>query len=182
MKLIKLSFLILALAGLQACKTAEIYSDYDPNVKFDSYSHFMVLEHMKSLPAKENTKQWIYKALSDQMTLRGYSENKNPDLLVKVLIKAKTKESTSLQRNNDFYWNSNYYPYGWGLNTGIERVSYDTHTEGTIIIDVIDRKKKELIWQASASGAAKDDTKLTEEAINKIIKKIFITYPLAPKQ
>ncbi len=182
MKFINLLVLSVLTLAISACKSTQVYSDYDPSASFDKYSNFMVLEHMKSLPVKENTKQWLHSAIHEQMTMRGYSENKNPDLLVKIMIKAETKETTSLQRNDDFYWGSNYYPYGWGINTGIERVNYNTHTEGTIIIDVIDREKKELIWQASASGAAKDNKKLDEESINKIIKKIFSTYPLAPKK
>jgi hypothetical protein len=182
MRLINLSIFIILTLVLSACKSTQVYSDYDPSAKFDAYSNFMVLEHMKSLPLKDNTKQWIHSAIQKQMNIRGYSENKNPDLLVKIMIKSETKETTSLQRNDDFYWGSTYYPYGWGLNTGIERISYNTHTEGTIIIDVIDREKKELIWQASASGAAKKNKTLDEDAVNKIIQKIFSTYPLTPKQ
>jgi len=182
MRLIQLAILLLTITLLSACKSAQVYSDHDPSAKFDSYSNFMVLEHMRSMPIKENTKLWLHDAIKVQMQKRGYSENKSPDLLVKIMIKSKTKETTSLQRNEKFYWGSTYYPYGWGLNTGIDRVEYNTHTEGTIIIDVIDREKKELIWQASASGAAKNDKKLTEEAVKKLIEKIFVTYPLAPKQ
>ncbi len=174
--------LALTIASLTACKTSEVYSDYDPAAKFDSYSSFMVLEHMKSFPIKETAKNWMHEAIQTEMSQRGYTENNDPDLLVKVMIKSETKETTSLQRNNDFYWGSSYYQYGWGINTGVDRVSYNTHTEGTIIIDVIDRKKKELIWQASASGAAQQDKTLNEESVKKIIRKIFATYPLAPTQ
>ena len=177
--LICLSIIILALSS---CKTTSINFDYDPNAKFDSYSNFMVLQHMKSFPIKDKGKAWLHSAIQEQMTNRGYTENKSPDLLVKVMIKTKTKETTSLQRNDNFYWGSTYYPYGWGINTGINRVNYNTHTEGTIIIDVIDREKKELIWQGSASGAVKNGTKLNEQSVNRIIRKIFATYPLASKK
>ncbi|MCU4157642.1 DUF4136 domain-containing protein [Carboxylicivirga sp. A043] len=180
MKLKNLLFITLIIGSLSACKTTEVYSDFDPNAKFDSYTNFMVLEHMKSMPIKDNAKQWLHSAIKQQMTQRGYNETKSPDLLVKVMIKTQTKETTSLQRNDNFYWGSTYYPYGWGINTGVSKVNYDTHTEGTIIIDIIDRKKKELIWQGRASGAAKNGKKLTEESVNKIINKLFSTYPLAP--
>lgn len=177
--LIILSIIIIALQG---CKTSTIYSDYDPNAKFDSYSNYMVLEHMKSFPVKEQGKKWLHSAISGQMNNRGYSESKSPDLLVKIMIKANTKETTSFEHHDNFYWGDNYYSYGWGINTGINRVNYHTHTEGTIIIDVIDREKKELIWQGSASGAIKNKKALTEQSVNRIIKKIFATYPLAPEK
>ncbi len=182
MKLKNLILLSIAVLSLQACKTVEVYSDFDPNAKFDSYSNFMVLKSLKSVPLKENSKQWLHAAINEQMSSRGYTETKDPDLLVKVKVKTSTKETTSLQRNNDFYWGSTYYPYGWGINTGIDRVNYETHTEGTIIIDVIDRESKELIWQGRASGAAKSSKGLNEASVHKIISKIFSTYPLQPKK
>ncbi|WP_289055564.1 DUF4136 domain-containing protein [Carboxylicivirga marina] len=181
MKIKNLLFILLIAGALQSCKTSTVYSDFDPNAKFDSYSNFMVLEYMKSMPIKKSSKQWLHSAINKQMTARGYNENKSPDLLVKVMIKTKTKETTSLQRNDNFYWSSDYYQYGWGINTGINRVNYNTHTEGTIIIDIIDREKKELIWQGRATGAAKNGKKLTEKSIDKLIGKLFATYPLAPQ-
>jgi len=174
-----IAFIIL-LSFLQGCKTSDVYSDFDPNAKFDSYSNFMVLEYMKSTPIKEKGKKWIHSAINKELTRRGYTENKNPDLLVKVMIKSKVTETTSLTRNDNFYWGSDYYQYGWGINTGINRVKYETQTEGTIIIDVIDRKKKELIWQGRATAAVKDDKNMSEKSVNAIIAKLFNTYPLAP--
>jgi len=176
-----ITILIISVATL-SCKTADVYFDYDPNAKFDSYSNFMVMSHMKSYPIQEQGKAWLHSAIKDQMGKRGYSESKSPDLLVKIMIKANKKETTSYDRHDNFYWADNYYSYGWGVNTGVNRVNYNSHTEGTIIIDVIDREKKELIWQGSASGAVKDKTKLTEQSVNRIIKKLFATYPLAPKK
>lgn len=177
-----LSFLIILIISLSACKSTDIYSDFDPSAKFDSYGNFMVLQHMKSVPLKESTLKSLHSSINKQMTRRGYSENKSPDLLVKVMIKAETKETTSLQRNNNFYWGSTYYPYGWGVNTGVSKVNYDTHTEGTVIIDIIDREKKQLIWQGRASGAIKNKKKNKAETIDKLIKNMFSTYPLAPKK
>jgi len=180
MKFRNLIFFIALIFSFQACKTTEVYSDFDPNAKFDSYSNFMVLEYLKSTPIKENTKKWLHSSISTELTNRGYNENKSPDLLIKVMVKSKTKETTALTRNDNFYWGSDYYQYGWGINTGVNRVKYDTQTEGTIIIDIIDREKKELIWQGRASGAAKGSKKLSEKSVNKIIAKVFSTYPLAP--
>ncbi len=182
MKLKKIIFFAILAFLLHACKTTEVYSDFDPNAKFDSYNNYMVLEYLKSTPIKENSKLWIHNAIHSEMGKRGYNENKSPDLLIKVMIKAKTTETTSLTRNDNFYWGSDYYQYGWGVNTGVNQVKYDTHTEGTIIIDIIDRKKKELIWQGRASGAAKGDNELTEKSVAKIIAKIFNTYPLLPEK
>lgn len=183
MKLRNLTFLsIIIIALFQSCKTTEVYSDFDPNAKFDSYTNFMVLEHLKSMPLKDAPKKWLHQAINSEMSSRGYTETKSPDLLVKVMIKSKTTETTSLQRNNDFYWGSTYYNYGWGIGTGVNKISYDTQTEGTVIIDIIDREKKELIWQGRASGAAKNENSLTEENVQKLIRKIFATYPLAPQK
>lgn len=165
---------------LQGCRTTEVYSDFDPNAKFDSYTNFMVLEYLKSTPVQDKGKKWIHSAIHTELTKRGYHENKSPELLVKVMIKAKTKEIVSSVGNDNFYWGNGYHQYGWGINTGVNQIRYDTRTEGTIVIDIIDRKKKELIWQGRASGAAKDDKKMTEKSVNKIIAEIFSTYPLAP--
>ena len=165
---------------LQACKTTEIYSDYDRNAPFLQYGEYMVMEYMKSLPVERTTKKHIYASVKSEMNKRGYSESKDPDLLVKIMITSKDTEATGFMRHNDFYRGSTYYPYGWGVNTGIDKISYQTYTEGSIIIGIIDRDKKQMIWQGGAKHLFTDNRKNRKSLIRRIITKVFENYPVKP--
>lgn len=73
-----------------------------------------------------------------------------------------------------------FYPYGlgWGFPMfwdNADRVK--TVTEGTLIIDITDRKTSELVWRGSVEGNV-DDVKNLQKQIQKGIKAILKKYPV----
>ena len=52
------------------------------------------------------------------------------------------------------------------------------HEEGTLFIDFVDNKKKELVWQGIGKGALViDDAAKKEKRIKEFIAKILEKYP-----
>ena len=54
-------------------------------------------------------------------------------------------------------------------------------TEGTLYIEIIDAKKKELIWQGKGSRYIPKDIDAKERAINELVNKILEKYPPTKK-
>ena len=51
------------------------------------------------------------------------------------------------------------------------------HTEGSLYIDIIDAKKKELIWQGEGEGVLTKDRDKKEALIKEFVSKILEQYP-----
>ena len=90
-------------------------------------------------------------------------------------IFTKSREKVNVYNNN-----YNAYGYGWGWSpyywgTGYNSVS--TNTEGVLYIDLIDAKKKELIWQGQGTGYLSQRMDKKEERIKEFVSKIIATYP-----
>jgi hypothetical protein len=60
----------------------------------------------------------------------------------------------------------------WGGNTSVNR-----YVEGTLFIDLIDAKKKELIWQGEGIGVLTKDTNKKDALIKEFVTKILAQYP-----
>ncbi len=60
----------------------------------------------------------------------------------------------------------------WGGNTSVTR-----YVEGTLFIDLIDAKKKELIWQGEGIGVLTKDTNKKDALIKEFVTKILAQYP-----
>ncbi len=69
-------------------------------------------------------------------------------------------------------WGFGWNPYFWGGNTSINR-----YTEGTLTIDLIDDKKKELVWQGIGKGVLTKCTEKKDENIKGFVSKILEQYP-----
>jgi hypothetical protein len=47
---------------------------------------------------------------------------------------------------------------------------------GTLVIDVIDRKNREVVWHGVASGRIYEDMEDVEKEINKVVRQLFERY------
>ena len=74
--------------------------------------------------------------------------------------------------------------YGWGYGWN-PYMMYGGHTtvssstEGILYIDLIDAKKKELIWQGEGTGTLSKNMDRKDEIVNNIVTQILAQYPPA---
>ena len=61
----------------------------------------------------------------------------------------------------------------WG--GGMNNVS--TFAEGTLLVDIIDASKKELIWQGEGIGHLTTDTDRKDDNIKEFVTRILSQYP-----
>jgi len=160
-----LSFLIF---GIAACATTtRIASDYERGVDFSKYQTYQLLKHKPDFSYGMNpiNQQRIERAIQREMMALGYKVRPNPDLIVACFVKEK------LIRQEDHYYQGYYR--GWGFPIWVDINHYK---EGTLIIDLIDRENKQVVWHGAATERVSDDMRNVEENINKTVQALFEQY------
>lgn len=107
--------------------------------------------------------------LMPEMAAKGFMKSENPDMLISIFTKE--KERVDVYNNAGFGWGP-YWGWGWG---GYSNVT--SHTEGSLYIDIIDAKKKELVWQGKGTGSLPETMDRKEERIREFVKQILSQYP-----
>ena len=115
------------------------------------------------------------RAIESEMVAKGFAKSKNPDVLVSIYTKS--RERINVRNNNPaFAWG-----WGWGYNPcvfGYNDVNINQYIEGTLFIDVIDKRSNELVWQGIGSGAMRMKNPQKKEArIKEFVKQILSKYP-----
>lgn len=166
---------LLLMAG--ACSTPSILYDYHTKVRFERYQTFSWLESDSSLLLLESVDRLIRDSVSQVLESKGltYTDGSG-DLL--VLYHPGRDDRIYPSRYGYTYW-----PARWGYGgyyQGIEHYEYDEHT---LIIDLIDRRTKQLVWRGSAPRVLRTTTtgKLAADA-GAALRKMLANFPPPMKQ
>ena len=176
------SVLLLLVLGLSACTTFNVKTDHDPTADFTKFKKFTFVGladaekggiHDNSLMHKR-----IESAVALELTGKGLQQvdlNQQPDLLVYYWFSAKEKQQiqSTGPPPGTYGWRGGY---GWGAGYGGGVTTYE-YTEGTLILDLVEPNKKELMWRATIVGTLQDTPKDNIELGNKAIAKAFENYP-----
>jgi len=170
----KFAFLSIFVLLLAYCSSVRVNSDYDKQVDFTAYITYAF--HKTGIDKAEISdldKKRILRSIDETMTAKGFTKSETPDLLIAFFTKE--REEVNVNQFNagwGYGWGWGWNPYLWGGNTSVSR-----HTEGTLYIDIIDAKKKELIWQGEGEGVLTKDTNKKDEVIKEFVTKILAQYP-----
>lgn len=173
MKAIKLMPVIL-LFILGACSTVRVNADYDKNVDFTQYKTYAFHKNgIDKVQISEFDKKRILRAIDAELSKMGMTKSENPDLLINIMTKEREKlEVNQFNAGFGYGWGFGWNPYMWG---GRNFVS--SSTEGTLFIDLIDAKKKELIWEGEGVGNLTQNRDKKEAVINDFVAKIMAQFP-----
>ena len=175
---------ILALgAGMTGCASDNIRSDYDPTADFSQYSTFNFFTDAG--PEDTNYQSFFSKymiaAITREMEMRGYTLSNDPDLLVNfnAILREKTDvRTTPAPMHGGYYgYRGGFYDpwmgYGYAQETHVSQ-----YTEGTFNIDLVDARKKKLVWEAVGTGRLSQKVlEEHEERDNIGVAKYFAKYP-----
>ena len=171
-KLIPIFLLLL----LTSCSTVSVYSDYDKNVDFAPYKTYAFFKPgIDKVEISDLDKKRILHAIETEMQAKGFTKSETPDLLVNIFTKSREQVNV-----NQFSagWG---YGWGWGWNPwmmyGGGQPMVSTSTEGTLFIDLIDAKKKEMIWQGEGQGVLTQNSGDKDARIKEFVTKILEQYP-----
>lgn len=169
-KILPLLFLFI----LSACSSIRVNSDYDSRADFTQYKTYAF--HKSGIDKVQISgldKKRILRAIDNELSLKGMSKSENPDLLVNIFTKE--REQIDVNQFNmgwGYGWGWGWNPYLWGGNTYVS-----SSTQGTLYIDLIDAKKKELIWEGEGIGVLTENRRDKEKQINEFVAKILAQYP-----
>jgi hypothetical protein len=172
-----------ALAGCATTRTPDIRVNSAPDANFTSYSTFGFPDQTGTDRGGYSTLVTSYfkAAVRDQMEQRGYHYvDENPDLLVNFY--AKVHERTEVRPDPSFSAAYGYYGYRYGLYSAWpfydDSVRTVTYPVGTANIDVVDARKKQMIWEGVAQGVVSDeDMDHPKESISRVVTQLFARYP-----
>jgi hypothetical protein len=197
------SLLICAsMLALVACfsPTANLYqSEKTPGADFKNYKTYAWLPtkdtSFTTLANKKSVESALAQAVSQQLNSRGMQfDSLTPDCLFTyslVLQKtyqvgdapppvyAPTSNAGALpgQYNMYYYVPASTAYYNPDLYQGSMKVT--TFRDGTLIIDMIDRKTNKIVWRTSAQGKVDErDRKGVRPTVNEIVPAMFKKFPI----
>jgi len=188
MTLTRIKHVLFALAicsSIAACSSGpKVRADGDPSADMASYKTFAFFDHRAT--DKTNYSTMITSRLKDatrrELTKRGCTEDANaPQLLVNFSTNVETRTEVHSSPSTGFYgYRSGVYG-SWG---SYPQDVYTTHyQQGTLVIDVVDAQKKQLVWQGLAEAhLTKKDIENPSATIDSVIAKIFEKYPVPAPQ
>jgi hypothetical protein len=170
----KKSICFLALVSLLMvlnCASVRVNVNYDETINFMQYrSFFLVKSQQSQVTARRQARPLVFsKAIQDEikenLQIKGFAEaavKGNADLLVIFYTQIHNRRNIVQPTYRVGRWGR-----VWGTRPG--RVVH--YKEGTLVIDIVDRKRQELVWQGIGNGALDrvDPSRNLAEAAGKIL-------------
>ena len=161
-----------------------VRSDYDPRADFASYRTFAFMEPLGTDRAGYTTllTERLKRAAALQMESRGYAlDEKNPDLLINFQTNVQSR--TEYVGPPPIMWGGGFgYGYGAGFYGGWPGFAFGPdviqYNEGTMKVDLIDTKRKQMVWEGIGTtllGNAQQTA--TEAMVQNMMSSIFARYP-----
>jgi hypothetical protein len=171
--------------GLASCATSAnvgVSSDFDHAVNFRAYKTWAwypkQANDTEGGPAKgyeSFTDQRIRDAVSKDLTAKGLTETTSaPDVYVAYTVRVENKQQVSGGYPYGGYGYP-YYGYGYGGFPYGGGGSYN-YKAGTVIIDIVDARRKELAWRGTGQAQLNQNS-ISEEETYRIVNSVLGNYP-----
>jgi len=180
----------LVLLTTASCTGISVMSDYDRDYDFTrsrTYAWVSGADADSADVLAENplVTRRVRSAVDRELAARGFRDagRSTPDLLLVAHVYVTLKTAVRYMTHDPFYYGYTYrgrfFRYRPLLAPFYEMPVTESWREGRLIVDMIDERRKELVWRGSASGALKDYR--TGEAMQKdidiAVSKIFSDFP-----
>ena len=145
--------------------------EFDESAVFERYKTFHVVEGQINAKAaalnSDLTRRKIENEIRKRLTEKGLMEvESRPDLNVRFTLGQARRSEVEA------------YPAGWrGLGTRRVRVAY---TQGTLVINLRDTSRKELVWRSIATEEKNDPIEISKH-LDDMVRKSIDKYPLTKK-
>jgi Domain of unknown function (DUF4136) len=178
--------LVLGLLAVGGCTGPKVITDFDPSAEFSAFRTFAFtgLTDRDQGGVLDNSllRKRIEEIVGRELTAKGLRQvgvEERSDLLVHFWVGVKDKqrvESTGMAAGpyGGRYARGPGY-YGAGVTT------YE-YEEGTLIVDLAESSKKELVWRATVVAILQGSQEKNSELVNKGVAKAFESYPPAKKK
>lgn len=142
----------------------QVNADWDKKVNFAGFKTYGWTQGTMPSGANPLMVQRVISAVESELSAIGLLKvDKDSDLL--VAVHGATKEDVSLQS------------WGYAPRYGGGQVNVNKVLVGTLIVDVIDTRAKQLAFRVTASDTISDNPQKNEKKIHKAVEKMFEKYP-----
>ncbi len=156
--------------SLTGCSSTRVKTDFDPEARFGDFKTVAFHPRAGKTKAKEQGRdaplleRRIERALQAELTKKGLSfvEAKDADVIVAFHAQIKTKRDVWVA---DYGWRR-----GWGRSVHVSE-----YPVGTLVVDLIDGRTRELVWRGTAKGAVDEED--TEESVRDAVRELLKEYP-----
>lgn len=170
------------LAGCAASKPS-VRTDYDRSADFTAFRTYAYVQPAATDRAGYSTltTQHFRNAIDAELSARGYRRvESDSDLLVN--FNANATEKTDVRSSPSATLGVGYYHYRYGLYGGFPLHRSDVETVryrvGTANVDVVDARRKQLVWEGIVEGRLTQEVmRNPEPAIRSAVAEMFRTFP-----
>lgn len=176
----KRAAILIAVALMCACATGpDIHRDINPAAEFANYKTFGYFSPLATDRAGYESvlTTRLKDATRRAMEAKGYvySES-NPDLLLNFFANVQEKQELRATPAMGYYGYRRGFYGGYGA-TMVETVTY---REGTLSLDLIEARRKLLVWQATAEGSVSSEARNNPgAAIDAVVAELMAPLPSA---
>jgi hypothetical protein len=151
-----------------------VQADHDLQHDFNADSSFALFERKGKEPRRPQMSpivdQRISSTIAAQLETKGFESTspRNADLL--VTFYTAVRQRVMVHHSGWYGWRR------WGWHGGTRWVN--SYPEGTLVIDIIDRRDRQLVWRGVGEGAF---TRMnpSDEKVAKKVARILATFPPA---
>lgn len=164
---------VAVVVAVTGCSGMRINSDFNPGANFSSYETYTWLPAPESGdPRLDNAIVFnrVKDAIDTELEAKGYREVANAnqaDFLVGYHI--------ALDGRMDVQTVNSYYGYGYGpwYYGGYRDTYVRYYDQGSMLIDIVDRRANELVWRGSAEAEVRQnaDGRQIQEAVTRMLQR-----------
>lgn len=167
---------VITLVCLAGCSSISVTNDYNPSADFSKYKTFALYTGTiegSALEAARLVKKRVMEAITNEMIKKGLTQTDTTDADLIIYTQAGTTEKMNV---TDYG-----YGYGgwWGPNPYGRNIDVSYYTQGSLIIDLADNSKDELVWRGIGTAVIQDrgTPEERQQFIDDAVAKILSQYP-----
>jgi len=163
-----------------SCSSVKVAYDYDKQVDFTKFKTYAFTEEVAKLPIDDLNRGRLITAVETELAGKGFTKSDNPDVLIDLHVTAKQRtEAVANTSGTGGYGGYGYGRYGYGGGFSTTTVNYNQYTDGTLLINMVDKSTEKIAWQGRGTKTLDEDAspQKREQNINYAVKQIFLNYP-----
>jgi len=166
------------------CAGRQITTDYSPAASFGQYKTFALVAPPDTA-AEQLLDQRVRSAVQAQLDGKGLAlaDREDADLYVGYGVVDKTHTNIYSYDNGWGWgggrWGWRYHRFGIAWPMYVQR-RIDTYTDGTVVVNVVDAKTKQVVWEGEVNDVLSlpvDNPVSATKQIDGAVAKLFAKYP-----
>jgi Domain of unknown function (DUF4136) len=171
--IVPIATLIVVMVG---CATTSVNYDYDKEYDFSTFKTYEWMTMPQNVRTDEFLMKRVKSALNRELNAKGITKaSANPDFLVALHGSRESRVQVT-------DWGYSYGPFGRRI--GESRIDVIQHEQGTLLVDFVEAKTKQMVWRGIASRVLEPDLapQEKERLINEAVIEMMMNFPPSNKQ